>query len=73
MTGLGNRSPAIVVGCNRHPASLSALGTAARLGQPLDAVLSVIHAIDLADYPIDPDSPDWEEHCERTLRAVFEK
>lgn len=31
------------------------------------AQLHVVHAVNLADYPIDPDRPDWDEQARRTL------
>lgn len=57
----------IVVGFDRQPQSLTALGTAADLAARLSARLQVVHAIDLADYPIDPDSDDWEEDARNYL------
>jgi nucleotide-binding universal stress UspA family protein len=64
-----NPAPAVlVVGFNRHPASLSALTTAAELGRRLAAELRVIHAIDLSDYPEDIDRGDWEDKGQEALQ-----
>jgi nucleotide-binding universal stress UspA family protein len=61
--------PTLVVGFDRSTASLTALGTAADLGARLNAELRVVHAVDLGDYPIDPDSADWEEQAAVNLEA----
>lgn len=52
----------LVVGFDRDPVSYAALSYAIALAGRLDAFLHVIHALDLDDLPIDPDSADWEEH-----------
>jgi nucleotide-binding universal stress UspA family protein len=57
----------LVVGFDRHPASLGALGSAADLGQRMGAALLVVHVVDLSDYPVDPDRPDWEDKAEQAL------
>ncbi len=53
----------IVVGVNRDPASQEALIVAADLARRLHAHLHVVHVVDLADYPIDPDASDWEQRA----------
>lgn len=58
---------AIVVGFDRSPASLAALGKAAELGSRLAAELWIVHAVDLDDYPVDPDVSDWEQQAAETL------
>jgi nucleotide-binding universal stress UspA family protein len=58
---------ALVVGFDRSAASLAALRQAADLCVRLDAELHVVHAIDLADYPVDPDADDWEEQAAKNL------
>jgi nucleotide-binding universal stress UspA family protein len=63
----GRRSTTIIVGHNRHASSARALTVAADLTLRLGAHLHVIHAIRISDYPIDIDSPDWEERGQRTL------
>jgi nucleotide-binding universal stress UspA family protein len=50
----------LVVGYDRQPVSRRALDVAADLGGRLGAELHVVHAIDLTDYPIDPERADWD-------------
>jgi nucleotide-binding universal stress UspA family protein len=57
----------LVVGFDRSAAGLAALATAADLGERLGADLHVVHAVDLSDYPIDPDGADWEQLADTTL------
>ncbi|HET9733468.1 MAG TPA: universal stress protein [Acidimicrobiales bacterium] len=57
----------LVVGFDRSAASLAALGKAAQIGGLLGAELHVVHAVDLADYPVDPDADDWEEQAATSL------
>ena len=71
---LGEASPTsqaetqcLLVGIDRHPASHVALHTAAALATKLQARLEVVHVIDLSDFPIDPDSADWDTAAEATL------
>jgi nucleotide-binding universal stress UspA family protein len=49
---------------------MAALFVASDLAEHLGSELRVVHAIELRDYPIDPDSPDWEEHGELVLAHV---
>lgn len=49
----------LVVGYDRSPSSRRAVLRAMDLGRRLGAALQIVHAVDLADYPVDPDSPDW--------------
>ncbi len=49
----------LVVGYDRSPSSRRAVLRAVDLGRRLGATLLVVHAVDLADYPVDPDGPDW--------------
>lgn len=58
---------ALVVGFDRSTASLAALEKAAEIGGRLGAELHVLHAVDLADYPIDPDADDWESQAAKSL------
>jgi nucleotide-binding universal stress UspA family protein len=51
----------IVVGYGREGASEATLEVASDLARQLRAHLHVVHALDLADYPIDPDRGDWED------------
>jgi nucleotide-binding universal stress UspA family protein len=57
----------LVLGHSRHPASDTALHVAVDLARRLRADLHVVHGVDLADYPVDPDAADWEEQARRTL------
>ncbi len=59
--------PAIVAGYDRTPSSLAALRKAADIGRRLGAHLVVVHAIDMADYPVDPDAGDWELQAHEVL------
>lgn len=65
-------SAALVAGFDMQPQSRAALEVAARVATQLRAYLYVIHVVDLADYPIDPDIPDWEEEARRTLQSERE-
>lgn len=64
-----SRSPSasIVVGFDRQAQSRTALSTAADLAERMGARLYVVHAVDLSDYPIDPDSEEWEEDARESL------
>lgn len=57
----------LVAGYVPHPAGQAAVTTAAAMAKRLGARLLVVHVVDLGDYPIDPDSADWEEHAETTI------
>jgi len=57
----------LVVGYRRDPSGERALTVAIDIGRRLQAQLRVIHVVELIDYPIDPDSADWEQQCVRTL------
>jgi nucleotide-binding universal stress UspA family protein len=56
----GQRTPQLVVGYDQHPASHQAVLVAAALARVLRTTLLLVHVIDLADYPIDPDSATWD-------------
>jgi nucleotide-binding universal stress UspA family protein len=58
---------ALVVGFDRSAASVAALHHASDLGARLGAEMHVVHAIDLSDYPIDPDADDWEQQAVKNL------
>ena len=66
----GSLAPTVtlVVGVDRHPASHAALAAAIDLATQLRADLHIVHAIDLSDYPIDPDAADWDSQGENALR-----
>jgi nucleotide-binding universal stress UspA family protein len=69
----GHHSARLVVGFDRQPVSLQALDVAADLATRLDAELHVVHAVDLTDYPIDPDAADWDEQAEAVLAEEHQK
>ena len=58
---------ALVVGFDQSEPSLAALEKAAEIGRRLGAELHVVHAIDLSDYPVDPDADDWESQAAKSL------
>lgn len=64
---------ALVVGYDRSPASQAAFIKAAEIGAKLDAELYVVHAVDLGDYPVDPDADDWEERAGESLVEESER
>ncbi|HKC28667.1 MAG TPA: universal stress protein [Jatrophihabitans sp.] len=57
---MSSMSRSIVVGYANTPGGRQALTVAAELAADLGARLHVVHVIDISDYPIDPDSPDWD-------------
>lgn len=59
--------PSLVVGYRDGPECINALRFAVGLAAQLNASIHVVHVVDLADYPVDPDEVDWEEEAERTL------
>lgn len=59
----------LLVGVDRHPAGQAALAYAIDLGRRLDAHVHVVHAVDIDDLPIDPDSPDFEDRVHATVTA----
>ncbi|MFI6216761.1 universal stress protein [Nocardia brasiliensis] len=67
-----NRATAIVVGIAERPSAFAALDTAAGLARDLADELHVVHAIDLGDYPVNPDIDDWDRRADvkqATLRT----
>lgn len=61
------RPPSLVVGYKDGPECVNALRFAIGLATELNASIHIVHVIDLADYPLDPDDLDWEEQAERSL------
>jgi nucleotide-binding universal stress UspA family protein len=57
----------LVVGYDRRPESQYALQEAVDLARRLVAQLQVVHAVDVSDYPLDPDSFDWEQRARQAL------
>lgn len=62
-------APHLVVGYRHDEAGRDALAVAADLAERLRAHVDVVHAVDLSDYPLDPDSGDWEARARETLDA----
>jgi nucleotide-binding universal stress UspA family protein len=58
----------LVVGHCRSPGSRDVLDVAGDLAGRLGAVVQVVHAISLDDYPVDPDADDWEAQATRVLQ-----
>jgi nucleotide-binding universal stress UspA family protein len=61
--------PTLVVGHGQDPSSDHALRAAVDLGHRLGGRLHVVHVIDLNDYPINIDAPDWEERGAEAVAA----
>ncbi|MHC1559254.1 universal stress protein [Actinomycetospora sp. C-140] len=57
----------MVLGYRASPYGEVVLRHGADLAMRLGAALHVVHVVDLSDYPIDPDSPDWEQQAQNTL------
>jgi nucleotide-binding universal stress UspA family protein len=64
--------PTLVVGYVDRPEGNAALDHAAGLAQLLDADVHIVHVVDLADFPIDPDSGDWEQQGRAKLTLIRE-
>jgi nucleotide-binding universal stress UspA family protein len=60
----------LTVGVDHRDLSVAVLTVAADLGRRLDADLHVLHAVDLRDYPIDPDADNWEEQAGSALAEL---
>jgi nucleotide-binding universal stress UspA family protein len=70
---MGSVDPALVLGYDTAPASRTALLVAADLALRLPAGhLYVVHAVDLSDYPADPDLPDFDTLGAQTLAVERE-
>jgi nucleotide-binding universal stress UspA family protein len=73
LTRISNSSGAIathdslVVGHDRQPESVDALDVAMDFANRLNASLHIVHIVNLSDYPIDPDSADWETYASERL------
>ena len=61
--------PILVVGHGQDPSSDHALLAAVDLGRRLGGRLHVVHVIDLHDYPINLDAPDWEQRGAEAVAA----
>jgi nucleotide-binding universal stress UspA family protein len=62
--------PTLVVGHGQDPSSDHALTAAVDLGRRLGGRLHVVHVIDLNDYPVNIDAPDWEQRGAEAVAAV---
>jgi len=60
---------ALVVGHDRQLESLAALNVAKDFANRLNATLHIVHVVDLSDFPIDPDSADWDSYERERLAA----
>lgn len=63
----GTTRSRLVLGFDHDEASRAALRTAVDLAGRLRARLTVVHIVDLVDYPGNLDAPDWAEYARRTL------
>jgi nucleotide-binding universal stress UspA family protein len=61
--------PVLVVGHCRSQGSREVLEVAGDLAGRLGAVVQVVHAISLDDYPVDPDADDWEAQAALVLEG----
>jgi nucleotide-binding universal stress UspA family protein len=61
--------PTLVVGHGQDPSSDHALHAAVDLAHRLGGRLHVVHVIDLHDYPINVDAPDWEQRGAEAVAA----
>ncbi|MEQ3550709.1 universal stress protein [Pseudonocardia nematodicida] len=57
----------VVVGYRTGPPGDRALGVGAELAHRMRARLHVVHVVEAADYPVDPDSADWDLDVVRHL------
>jgi nucleotide-binding universal stress UspA family protein len=63
----GFTRPTLLVGHGRDPSSDRALLVAVDLGRRLGGRLHVVHVIDMHDYPVNVDAPDWVERGAATV------
>ena len=61
--------PWLLVGYDQHAASHQAVLVAAELARVLGAGVLLLHVIDLADYPADPEAAGWESASAELLLA----
>ena len=57
----------LVLGFDRDEASHAALAVGMDMAERLEADLAVVHIVNLGDYPISPEAPDWEERAQEAL------
>lgn len=70
---MNDRTTDLVVGYDLRGASQDALLVAVDLAERLGARLHIVHVVDLLDYPVDPDSSDWEERGRIALDVEHER
>lgn len=63
----------VIVGFDRHRASLAALRFGHDLAADLDVPLHVVHVVDQNDTPVDPDAADWTEQTDTHVRELREQ
>jgi nucleotide-binding universal stress UspA family protein len=63
----------LIVGIDQNPATVPTLTCATALAKRLHARLEVVHVVDISDYPIDPDNPDWETAAAAALNEQRQK
>jgi nucleotide-binding universal stress UspA family protein len=61
--------PTLVVGHGQDPSSDHALRAAVDLAGRLGGRLHVVHVVDLHDYPVNVDAPDWDQRGAEALAA----
>lgn len=61
--------PTLLVGHGRDPSSDRALLAAVDLGRRLGARLHVVHVVDLNDYPVNTEAPDWGQRGAEAVAA----
>lgn len=67
-----NEQPTLVVGFKDSDDGKHALTTALDLARRLDARVNVVHVATQEDYPVDPDTADWELEGWRRLGDIRE-
>lgn len=67
-----NERPTLVVGFEDSEDGRHALSTALDLARRLDAQVNVVHVATQEDYPVDPDTADWELAGWRRLGDIRE-
>ncbi|MGA3146148.1 MAG: universal stress protein [Acidimicrobiales bacterium] len=70
---MNDRTVDLVVGYDLREASQDALLVAVDLAERLGARLHIVHVVDLLDYPVDPDSSDWEDRGRMALDEEHER
>jgi nucleotide-binding universal stress UspA family protein len=63
----------LVVGFDRRPESSIALIQAMGLATRLHARIHVVHAVDLGDFPADPDAADWEDSARAAINEELDQ